>query len=106
MSSEIVLQDMKEFVVSACVHHLGVGQQMVMRFPNEYGASIVRAPHSCGGEQGKYKLAVISWHGDDWSLCYDTPITDDVLGYLSAKEVIGTLTEIMALPSAGGEEKE
>lgn len=101
MSNEIVLQDMKEYVVSAGVHPLGVGQQMVMRFPNEYGASIVRTPYSYGGEEGKYELAVIHWHGDDWSPCYDTPITDDVLGYLSAEEVLGTLTAIMALPSAG-----
>ena len=99
--NELVLHNMKDFVVSAGDHPAGMGgQQMVLRFTNDYGASIVRFTYSYGGNEGKFELAVIHWHGDDWSLTYDTPITDDVLGHLSAEDVLGYLSQIMALPSA------
>jgi len=44
---------------------------------------------------GLWELAVI---GKDGSLCYDTPITDDVLGYLTEEEVNNTLVLIEQLP--------
>ena|GEM_PF-882736 len=91
---------MKDFVVFDGEHPAGMGgQQMILRFPNDYGASIIRFAYSYGGSEGKFELAVIRWHGDNWSLCYDTPITDDVLGYLSPEEVLSTLSEIQALPA-------
>lgn len=102
MSDDLVLlPNLKDFVVNTGLHPLGVGQQMRMRFPNEYGASIIRTPYSYGGSEGKYEVAVLKWHGDNSSLCYNTPVTDDVLGYLSAEDVLRTLSEIMALPEAG-----
>ena len=43
---------------------------------------------------GLYELAVF---GKDGGITYDTPITDDVLGYLSEEEIEKTLTDIKNL---------
>ena len=64
-------------------------------FPNGYSASIVRHPYSYGGKEGKYELAVMI----DNLITYDTPITNDVLGYLSEQDVLDTCELIGELPS-------
>lgn len=83
-------------------HPMGMGgTQQLYRFPNGYGASVVRFYGSYGYEQGQYELAVIKFDGPDnfkWSIDYETPITNDVLGYLDPDEVERTLEEISALP--------
>lgn len=63
-------------------------------FENGYGASVIIGHFSYGGREGLYELAVL--HND--SLCYDTHITDDVIGYLTKEEVEGLLDQIAALP--------
>lgn len=64
-------------------------------FDNGYGASIIKTPSSYGGNEGLYELAVTDLHGQ---LTYDTPITDDVIGYLSEEEVSEVLKKIQELP--------
>jgi hypothetical protein len=51
-------------------------------FPNGYGVSIVRHNFSYGHRSGLYEMAIITGNDDNFELKYDTPITDDVLGYL------------------------
>jgi len=75
-------------------HPAGMGQQCIVQFSNGYGASIVQGPHTYGGSKGLYELAVF---GKDGGITYDTPITDDVLGYLSEQEVEKTLLDIKNL---------
>ena len=75
-------------------HPAGMGQQCIVQFPNGYGASIVQGPHTYGGSKGLYELAVF---GKDGGITYDTPITDDVLGYLSEQDVEKTLLDIKNL---------
>jgi len=75
-------------------HPMGMGKQCIVQFSNGYGASIVQGPHTYGGNNGLYELAVL---GKDGSITYDTPITDDVLGYLSEQEVEKTLLDIKNL---------
>ena len=60
-------------------------------FDNEYGASIVQGPHSYGGADGLYELAVV---GKDDEICYDTPITNDVIGYLRPIDVTDVMEKI------------
>jgi hypothetical protein len=62
-------------------------------FDNGYGASVIRTEYSYGGKQGLFELAVLK--GDE--LCYDTEITDDVLGHLDEGEVEYWLEKIKAL---------
>jgi hypothetical protein len=75
-------------------HPMGMGKQCIVQFSNGYGASIVQGPHTYGGSKGLYELAVF---GKDGGITYDTPITDDVLGYLSEEEVEKTLLDIKNL---------
>ena len=63
-------------------------------FENGYGASVVRHEYSYGGKDGLYELAVLSNEGE---LTYDTPITNDVLGYLTDKDVTEVLIKIQQL---------
>lgn len=74
----------------------GFGVQAREEFPNGYGVSVVRSQHTYGGDRGLFELAVMK----DGALCYDTPVTDDVLGYLSEEDVTKALRDVQALPAA------
>jgi len=82
-------------------HPAGMGGiQKLFRFPNGYGASVVKFPGSYGYGTGRWELAVIKYSGDGdegYTLTYDTPVTDDVIGCLSEQEVDGLLAQIEAL---------
>ena len=70
-----------------------VGIQARIFFDNGYGASVVQSPYSYGGNQDLYELAVIK----DNDICYNTPITDDVIGYLTEDDVTKYLGQIQEL---------
>ena len=66
-------------------------QRIRIMFPNGYGASLIKGDGSYGLE-----LAVITAEG----LCYDTDITDDIIGNIeNLEELNGYLDRIKALPS-------
>ena len=71
----------------------GIGVIARINFDNGYGASVVKSTFSYGGNQDLYELAVIK----DDAICYDTPITDDVLGYLTEDDVTKYLSQIQNL---------
>jgi hypothetical protein len=80
------------------IHPTGMGGwQKIYRFDNGYGASVVCTPFTYGGDAGLMELAVIKFAGDDWSLNYDTPITNDVTGWLDDNAVERLLEQIAAL---------
>lgn len=66
-----------------------------LSFDNGYGVSVVQGPHSYGGQKGLYELAVLDSDGD---VCYDTPITDNVIGFLKPEDVTKYMIEIQQLP--------
>ena len=71
------------------------GIQTVYRFDNGYGASVICHSFSYGTE-----LAVVRFNGstlDDFDLCYDSGITQDVLGHLSPADVENYLSKIEKL---------
>lgn len=73
------------------------GQQDVYRFPNGYGASVLTGGFAA---YGGLEMAVVHFRSDDildYRLVYDTPVTDDVLGYLSAEDVPALLDQVAAL---------
>lgn len=70
------------------------GKQWTFRFDNGFGASVINDGY--GQESGLYELAVLNSSG---SLTYDTPVTDDVLGFLTVEEVVEALDKIEALPA-------
>lgn len=73
------------------------------KFHNGYGASVVRHKFSYGGTKGLFELAVLVFDKNDTILtgkiCYTTPITGDVLGWLTPDEVTQYLKQIADLPS-------
>lgn len=76
------------------------GAQLLYRFPNNYGASVVRSAGSYGFHQHLWELAVLDYNGPshwDWTITYETPVTDDVLGYLTPNEVEEMLQQISKL---------
>jgi hypothetical protein len=74
------------------------GIQYIFKANNGYGASIVQHDFSYGGKKGLWELAVIKYDEDgEWDICYNTPITSDVLGWLNENEVMDYLTQIEQL---------
>lgn len=65
---------------------------MKIEFENGYGVSVIE--HGYGGDVGLKELAVL--HSGE--ICYDTPITDDVLGYLTDTEVMEIIEQVKQLP--------
>jgi len=71
-----------------------MGKHAKIKFDNLYGVSVVQTPYSYGGESGLYELAVIDSNGQ---LTYDTPITNDVLGYLTEGDVTKVMIDVQKL---------
>lgn len=79
-------------------HPLGNGKQARMDFPNGYGVSVVR--FSVLGGYGSYTDNESEWElavFKDGGLCYATPITDDVIGHLSADDVTKIMKKVQKL---------
>ena len=78
---------------------LNGGTQVVYKFDNGYGASVVRHNFSYGSDKGLFELAVLKFipDTDNFDLDYNTPITDDVLGSLTEQDVLDTLAQIEEL---------
>jgi hypothetical protein len=68
-------------------------------FPNHYGISVVRGPYSEGGRMGLYEIAVIKMTPDmeRSEICYDTPVTNDVIGHLKPEYVTEYMIQIQKL---------
>ena len=71
--------------------------QALKFFPNGYGVSVVRFPGSYGYGLGLYEVAVIKGTADDFELCYDTPVTNDVMGHRDEVDVENIMEEVAAL---------
>jgi hypothetical protein len=73
---------------------MGSGIISRIKFDNGYGASVVKGPHTYGGNDGLYELAVTDSNDD---LTYTTPVTSDVEGYLTEEDVTILLKQIQNL---------
>jgi hypothetical protein len=96
----------------------GEGVQKFWRYKNGYGASVVRfnissmlpsftngkleKVGSYGVNEGLWELAVIKFIKNGYTLCYDTEITSDVIGYLTEKKVEEYLRKIKMLKEVTG----
>ena len=73
------------------------GVKYIFSFENGYGASVIKHAYSYGHEKDLWELAVLEFdHGEPY-ICYDTEIADDVIGYLTDKEVRTYLNQIKGL---------
>lgn len=76
------------------------GTQEIYRFDNGYGAIKIKTHYSYGGDEGLWEIAVIKFtddYPDGFKLCYDTPVTSDVLGHLNYYEAQVVLQQIKEL---------
>jgi hypothetical protein len=73
------------------------GFQATMEFDNGYGVSVINGGGAYTNGDDEFELAVYGSNGGN--LFYDTPITDGVLGHLSADEVSEVMVRVAALPS-------
>lgn len=64
------------------------------KFGNGFGASVIRNQWSYGGQSGLYELMVLDEFGQPE---YASPIGDDVVGYLTARDVVMLLRRIERL---------
>ena len=62
-------------------------------FDNGYGVSIICSDFSYGLE-----LAVLKGNEDNCQICYDTPITNDVIGHIEPSELNDIVEAVKALP--------
>jgi hypothetical protein len=74
----------------------GFGTQAKLKFDNGYGISVITGSSAYGDGAMPYEAAVLLTNG---SLCYDTPVTDDVMGHLSADSVTDRMKQIQQLPA-------
>ena len=86
-------------------HQTGEGKQATMMFENGYGVSVVRFKvmgnyGSYTSNESEWELAVLKGDEKGWSLTYETPITDDVMGHLSEEGVSEVMQKVQELPSA------
>lgn len=72
-------------------------ERWVFLFPNGFGASVIRGTTTFGGNQGLFELAVIQGTNP----LKVEMVDDDVLGWLTTKDVVKKLVEIEGLPKEG-----
>ena len=70
------------------------GVKCRMMFENGFGVSVVSHTYSYGGKDGLFEVAVLDADGD---LTYNTPVTNDVVGYLNPDEVTDIMEEVQKL---------
>ena len=64
-----------------------------LTFCNGYGVSVIAGEMAYSNDERPYELAVLK----DGDLCYDTEITDDVLGYLTEQDVTEVMKKVQLL---------
>jgi hypothetical protein len=70
------------------------GIKSSLHFENEYGVSVVRHKYSYGYGLGLYEMAIMNKDND---IVYNTPVTNDVLGYLTENDVSNYMIKVQRL---------
>jgi hypothetical protein len=72
--------------------------QCRLHFSNGYGVSVITGEIFYTDSTHPYEMAVLK----DGGICYDTPITTDVLGYLTQDDVTKHMIAVQELPHHSG----
>lgn len=84
-------------IISIKIKSINQGFQTIVFFENNYGASIVWNKFSYGNDEDLFEIAVLKGNINSCDICYDTPITDDVLGYQTSEDINNVLEKISKL---------
>ncbi len=97
MNTELKVNDeYKQYLIKK--GELDDGVQYIFKFPNDYGASVIKTRYSYGYKQDLWEMGLIFFVGDgdrDWHLTYERDFEDDVKGYLTDEEVNRLLEKII-----------
>jgi len=74
------------------------GKHAELSFNNGYGVSVISGFGSYSSSGNPYEVAVLKGN----NLCYDTHITDDVIGHCDDAEVTKIMKQIQELKKANG----
>jgi len=75
-------------------HENGYGEHATMDFENGYGVSVVTGLHIYYTDDSHpYELAIVK----DGSLCYNSGITEDVLGHLTSRSITLYMKKVQLL---------
>ena len=74
----------------SCIDFL---MQAKLQFENGYGVSVLFGGIAYSNGIDTYEVAVLK----DGSLCYDTEITNDVIGYIEKEEVTNVMIRVQQL---------
>ncbi|PCI28945.1 hypothetical protein COB55_03140 [Candidatus Wolfebacteria bacterium] len=85
---------LKKYKVEVFESEVGMARVRII-FNNGYVASLISGQRVFSDSISPYEIAIMD---KNEKLVYDTPITDDVLGYLTENQVLDYLEEISNLP--------
>lgn len=71
--------------------------QAVMFFDNGYGISVITGKYAYTNDENPYECAVLKGNKEKWIIAYDTPITNDVIGYCDKEQVTKIMKQIQEL---------
>ena len=91
------IKDFTSYIID--INSYNKGMQILFRFPNNYGISLVCHSFSYGNDDDEFEIAITKFepNSDNWRVTYDTDITGDVLGYQSKEDVINVIQKTIAL---------
>ena len=95
MKTELKYDEYKKYEVPIPYKQEGFNHRF--KFENNYGASVIKHKFSYGYEDDLFELAVLYFEDDKPFITYSTPITDDVIGYLTNNQVLELLERIKNL---------
>ena len=76
-------------------------EQGLIFFPGGYGLSVVRFLTPSGfysyTDDNTWEVAILKGDKDNWEICYDTEITDDVLGYQTEEDINRIIKHVQRL---------
>jgi len=84
-------------------HGVGNGVHGLIFFPGGYGLSVVRFRHPFGGgsytsnDTEDYEVAIIKGTKNQWEICYDTKLTNDVLGFQTKEDINKIINHVQRL---------
>jgi hypothetical protein len=83
-------------------HSVGDGISGKIFFDNGYGVSVVRFKindrySSYTNNENEWELAILFGNEKEWELTYNTPITNDVIGWLSEDKVTDIMKKVQEL---------
>lgn len=95
MTLELQIDDQfKQYMINKFKDELK-GIHYIFKFPNNYGASVIKGKYTYGCEYDLWEMGLIFFNEDGtWSLTYERDFDDDVKGYLTEDNVIELLEKI------------